>query len=579
MTIHPRHVWPAVAAALALMGAGCGEERDGGTAGGERGGTLTVLSQGDVDSLDPGFHYYQYDYMALSMPTQRALYGWRPQDTRPSPDLADGMPRVSADGRTVTVRIKPGIRYSDPVNRAVASRDVKYAIERGFLPQVGNGYAKSYFGDLEGVEAFTDGKAREIAGLEAPDDRTLVFRLAKPTGVIANANALALPLTVPVPKEYAARFDTGKQSTYGQHQVFTGPYMLPHDRTGKVTRAGYDPGKRIVLVRNPAWSRATDFRPAHLDRIELLGGNDLTVASRKVLGGRSMVSGDYGAPPPAVLKQALERNEDQLEIIPSGGNRYIALNTRVEPFDDLNVRRAVAAAIDRNALRLTRGGPTVGEIATHFIPPNIPGFEEAGGREASFDFMEKPAGDMALAASYLKQAGFEGGKYDGEERLLMVGDDEPPASKTGEAVQAKLQDLGFRLNYRQVPHETAQQKFCGTPKARVAICPNLGWGKDFYDGQSLIDPTFNGKNIVPVGNVNVPQLDDPEINAAIERAKQETDPAARARAWGELDRRITGLAVVIPWLWDNQINLRSANVNGVSNRFNSSWDLSFTSLK
>ena len=414
MTTYLRSLWAAaIAVALALLGAGCGEAGDGGAAEGKRGGTLTVLSQGDVDSLDPGFHYYQYDYMALSMPTQRALYGWRPQDTKPTPDLAEGMPRVSADGKTVTVRIKRGIRFSDPVRRAVASRDVKYAIERGFLPQVGNGYAKSYFGGIEGVEAFASGKAKEISGLETPDDRTLVFRLAKPTGVIANANALTLPLAIPVPKEYAAKFDRGKQSTYGRHQVFTGPYMLPHDRTGRITAAGYQPGKRIVLVRNPAWSKGTDFRPAHLDRIVFLGGNDLAVASRRVLSGKAMVSGDYAAPPPAVLKQALRRNQDQLDILPSGGNRFISLNTRVKPFDDLNVRRAVAAAMDREKLRLTRGGPTLGTVATHFIPPGIPGFEEAGSEGSAFDFLERPTGDMALAASYLKKAGFERGRYGG----------------------------------------------------------------------------------------------------------------------------------------------------------------------
>ena len=49
---------------------------------------------------------------------------------------------------------------------------------------------------------------------------------------------------------------------------------------------------------------------------------------------------------------------------------------------------------------------------------------------------------------------------------------------------------------------TTFSKFCGSPKAKVAVCPNGGWGKDFFDAQSLLDPVFNGKNIVPVGSVN-----------------------------------------------------------------------------
>ena len=65
----------------------------------------------------------------------------------------------------------------------------------------------------------------------------------------------------------------------------------------------------------------------------------------------------------------------------------------------------------------------------------------------------------------------------------MVGDNQPPAAKTGEAVQGMLQKLGFKLNYRQVTHATMIGKFCAVPKSQPAICPNLGWAKDFFDGQ------------------------------------------------------------------------------------------------
>ena len=57
-----------------------------------------------------------------------------------------------------------------------------------------------------------------------------------------------------------------------------------------------------------------------------------------------------------MLKQALTRNKDQLGSSPRGGTRYIALNTTIKPFDNVNVRKAIIAGFDRNALRLTRGG-------------------------------------------------------------------------------------------------------------------------------------------------------------------------------------------------------------------------------
>ncbi|HEX8066723.1 MAG TPA: ABC transporter substrate-binding protein [Thermoleophilaceae bacterium] len=558
------------AALLALVGCGSDDEA-------KKGGTLTVLSEGDVDSLDPGYMYYQYDYQVVSQPGHRALYGWKGGETKPVPDFAQGAPQVTDGGKTVTIKLRRGVKFSPPVNREANSSDVKYALERIFLPQVGNGYASVYFGNLVGVDEYTDGKAKEIKGIETPDPQTLVLKFSKPSGVVATAEALTLPGTAPVPKDYAEKYDKGETSTYGQHAVYTGPYMIPSDKSGKAT--GYKPGKRIELVRNPNWDAKTDFRPAHVDKILALGGNDATIASRKILNGKSFVSGDFAAPPTPVLKQALSSKKDQLDIVPSGGNRFIALNTKVKPLDDVNVRKAIVAVTDRNELRLTRGGPTLGTVATHWIPPGIPGFEEAGGEAGTgVDFLKNPNGDLALAQEYLRKAGFASGKYSGKP-LLMVGDDEAPANKTGEAFQAQLEKLGFKLTYRQVPHATMLSKFCGVPKAAVALCPNLGWGKDFYDSQSMVDPVFNGKNIVETGNANYAQLDDPELNAAMDKAETLTEVTARAKAWGEIDKRVTELAPVVPWLWDNQVNIRSSNVKGVVNAFNSSYDLTFSSLE
>jgi len=548
------------------------------TAGAKKGGNLIVMSASDVDSLDPGYWYYQYDYMALMEPTQRSLYGWEADKTQPTPDLATGAPQVSDGGKTLTIKIRPGIKYSPgPVKRTVTSADFKYALERCFLPQVGNGYVNAYLGTLAGLDAFKSGKAKEISGITTPDASTLVLKFSVPTG--AAGQALALPCTVPVPKEYASKFDSGKQSTYGQHQVFTGPYMIKGAQSGSV-KAGYVPGKTIALVRNPNWggSQQGDFRPAYVDTITFKGGNDLSVASRSILSGQNMISGDFAAPPTATLKSAYQTRRDQVAIIPSGGNRYIAWDTVIPPFNNANLRKAVIAATNRNALIQTRGGPLLGKPATHVIPPGLGGFEEAGGYGAKYDFYKNPNGDMAVAKKYMTAAGFPSGKYNGPE-ILMVGDDQPPASKTGEAFLETLKSLGFKVRYRQVPHDVMYSKFCQVPKAKVQICPNVGWGKDFFDAESMLFPTFYGKNIVPSGNVNYPQLNNPKINADMEAARQLTDQAARDKAWAKIDDEITAGGYVDMWIWDNDVNIRSANVNGVQNKFNASWDPTYTSIK
>jgi peptide/nickel transport system substrate-binding protein len=570
---------------LALLATGCGGGGNGGSGKGpdiadttgKRGGHVDVLSIDDVTSLDPGYWYYTYDYQVIGYTTQRALYGWKPRDSTPSPDLAVALPTTSADGKTVTIKIKPNIKYSAPLqDRAVTSADVKYALERSFLASVQNLYSAVYFSEIVGADAYKKGSATEVSGLQTPDDTTLVIKLRKPVGVISNGQSLSLPATVPVPKDYAAKYDKADPSTYGKHQVFTGPYMIRNDAKGNVT--GYKAARRIDLVRNPSWDPKTDFRPAYLDSITVLGGNDIDVASRRILSGKRLVSGDFAAPPVNILRSALATRRDQLAIIPSQGIRFVSLNTTVKPFDNVNVRRAVAAAIDRNALRLTRGGPALGPIATHYVGPGVPGYEEGGGAKGTFDFMSNPSADLKLAERYMRKAGYASGKYNGPP-LFMVGDNQPPSSKTGEAVQSQLGKLGFKFNYRQVARPTTFSKFCGAPKAKVAICPNGAWGKDFFDAQSLLDPVFNGKNIVQVGSPTWSYVDDPELNADFDFAATETDRQKRAKLYGEIDRTITGRAYVVPWLWDNQMSLLSEDVKGPMSKFTSALDLNYVSLK
>jgi len=544
---------------------------------GKTGGNLTVLASSDVDYIDPGAAYYQFTFMVTTA-TQRALYSFGPDDAiDAAPDLATKAADVSADGKTVTVNIRSDVKFSPPVDRAATSADVKYAIERAFLPTVANGYAGAYFGDIIGVKEFQDGKANEISGIDTPDDTTIIFNLSRGTGGVV-AGALALPISAPVPKEYAAKFDAKNPSTYGVNQVATGPYMIEADSKGALT--GYEPGKKIDLVRNPNWDRATDFRKAYLDTINIEEGNDdTTVASRQILSGNGQVNGDFGPPPP-VLKQIVNTTPDQLALSPSGGLRYVSLNTTMAPFNNLNVRKAVLAVFDREAMRATRGGPLLGPIANHFIPPEMGGFDEAGGLAGTgVDFLKYPKGNLALAKEYMKKGGFPSGMYTGSQQLLMVGTSGGPAQKASEVAAAQLEKLGFKPKLRLVTQDSMYTKFCNVPKAKVVICPNVGWLKDFADPQTILDPTFNGKNIVDVNNSNWPQLNVASINSAMDSAEVIVGADARNKAWAEIDRQITAQAPAVPWIWDDTANIRSTDVAGVINKFNSNWDLSFTSLK
>jgi peptide/nickel transport system substrate-binding protein len=576
--------------ALTLGVAACGGDDDGGDEQGssqgtpaeaKKGGKLTALWASDVDYIDPGMTYYQVGNIVVRA-TQSSLYLPKIDDAAtPEPVLAESDPQISEDGCTVTVKIKPGLKFSPPVDREITTKDVKYAIERGFFNNINNGYAGAYFGLIKGAKVGVD-PGTKISGITTPDDQTIEFALKPATGGKCAggtvAGALVMPLTAPVPEEYAKKFDAEKNAPYGQNQVSSGPYMVENDESGKAI--GYEAGKRIHLVRNPNWKEGQDSRPAYLDEVEIIEGNDdPTVASRKILEGESMINGDQ-PPPPAVLREAVTQRKDQLQLVSGGGGRWIAMNMTVKPFDDINVRKAVIAGFDKEALRLTRGGELIGDIATHYIPPGLSGFEEAGGLEGEGqDYMSVPKGDMNLASEYFKKAGYSSGKYDGDEEFLMVGDNEGVGAKTAEVAKEQFERLGFKVRLRQVTHEAMYTKYCGVPAQKIAICTNVGWLKDFADPQTYLDPTFNGENILPANNNNWSQLNDPAINKAMEAAELETDTAARAQAWADIDKQITDQAPAINWLWDKTPNIRSENVNGVIDEDNALWALAYTSLK
>ena len=141
-------------------------------------------------------------------------------------------------------------------------------------------------------------------------------------------------------------------------------------------------------------------------------------AGKKILDGQRPGQRRLRAPRRASIKQAATSGEEgQLTLTPAGGNRYIALNTQQPPFDDINVRKAVIAGSNRTDLRNTRGGELVGPVATHYLPPDFPGFEEAGGLEGSgLDYLANPDGDPEVSAEYLKKAGMSSGKCEGRLR-------------------------------------------------------------------------------------------------------------------------------------------------------------------
>src|SRR5437588_1178339 len=544
--------------------------------GGKKGGTLNVLQSEDFEDLDPGQSNFQLDY-EIANATQRYLYSYKPNTfSQVTPDLAEGQPQYSKGNKKVVIKIRQGVHFSPPVNREVTAADVVYAIDRVANPNVANPY---YLGYLSSIEGMKTSKGGPIPGVKATDKYTLELQLTEAQAPIVVAS-MVLPYSAPVPEEYAKRFDEKKPSEYGNYQVATGPYMLKASSAGKILGIGYQPGKSATLVRNPTWSASTDFRPAYLDQINIAIGGDSNVIGRQVLEGSHLTQSDTPAAP--ILKLAFQQHRSQLQISPGAGDRYVAINNSDGPFRNVNLRKALWAATNREALDKLRGGKLVTDLMTHYLWSGVPGFEEAGGVAGpKVDYNEHPQGDAAVAEKYMKLAGYPSGKYTGPETLQIVGDSSPPANNVAEAVNQTLKNLGFKTKLNLVEHTVMYSKYCGVVSEKIDVCPNVGWIADFGDPQAVLDVPFNGNLIVKNGtHSNWGLVNHPKINAAMEAAAKVVGEKARREAWARIDRELVEEAVVVPYEWSKEPNIESKDVAGVGQLWNSgTWDYSFTSLK
>lgn len=298
------------------------------------------------------------------------------------PDLAISMPDVARDGLTWTFRLKPGITYAPPLDEIpITSADFVRSIER--LARLGPAVGIDALGTIVGLADFAAGDAETIAGLETPDAETLVVRLDRPTGGLGIQ--LSWMGTAPIPPTPAGDepfgVAAGHNDDYEQFLVSTGPYMIEGSDTLDFTlppheqqpAAGYQPGVRLVLVRNPSWGAGhDDLRPARVDRMEIeIAGPDAAerFAAEVDAGTLDMVL-QVSAPPQAPPEQVEAYRSDpelakRLFVNEQNFIRFITMNVAMPPLDDVHVRRAINFAMDKAEIQELSGGSIIGRVAGH----------------------------------------------------------------------------------------------------------------------------------------------------------------------------------------------------------------------
>ena len=117
--------------------------------------------------------------------------------------------------------------------------------------------------------------------------------------------------------------------------------------------------------------------------------------------------------------------------------------------------------------------------------------------------MASETGDLELAKEYMRKAGYESGMYDGGKTFTGVSDNATQQKNMTQVAVAQFEKLGFKVDMKYVVRDSMYTKFCQVPGNQPDVCPSVGWLKDFADPETLLNPVFNGKNILDRGELEL----------------------------------------------------------------------------
>ncbi|WP_405611966.1 ABC transporter substrate-binding protein [Streptomyces sp. NBC_01508] len=515
----------------------------------KKGGTVTLEHSDVPDSLDPGNTYYGW-VNNFSRLYGRTLTTFKPAAGKEGlevvPDLAESLGEASADAKTWTYKLRKGVKFDD--GSPVTSKDVKYAIERSnFAPEALSSGPKYFYEYLEGGKEYKgpykDKSPEGLKSIETPDDQTIIFKLNKP---FADFDYLAtFSQTAPVPQA------KDKGAEYVKQISSSGPYKFE----------SYNEGRSATLVRNPHWDKATDpIRPALADKITIKFKVNPTTVDQHLMSDNITVdaagTGLQTKTQPKVLTKPSEKAKTDNSY--AGATSYLALSTKVKPFDNADCRKAVHYAIDKASVQAALGGDTKGDVASTLLPPTVNGYQK-------FDLYQTEGnkGDVAKAKAALTDCG----QPDGFKTNLTARSDRPDEVQMATAIQASLKKVGIQAEIKQYPSGKYFGNFAGVPsyvKEHDLGMMMMAWGADWPTGFGFLDQIVNGSAIKPSGGNNLMELDDPKINKALSDGIAQTDDAARTKAWGEVDKMVLENASAVPLIYRKNLLYRPDSATNVT---------------
>ena len=499
-----------LAAATMVAMAALGLASCGGS-GGKEGGTLTGTYASFPDYLDPALSYTQEGWTAMYDTYIPLLTYARANGKAGSeivPGLAKSLPRISNGGKTYTLELRKGLKYSD--GTPVKASDFTHAVERTI--KLNSGGSPFYTAAIVGAEKFQETKSGGIPGIKT-NDKTgeIVVELNRPRGTFTNE--LGMMFVAPVPA------GTPMKNLSGDPPPATGPYEI----------VSSDPGRGWTYERNPQWEKNNaklmpDLPSGHVDKIEItVVRNDSTQVNEVEQGSSDWMQALVPTDRYAEVKGKYEGTQFRVE--PTISNYYFWMNTTRPPFDDLKVRQAVNYAVNRDALERIYAGSLKG--IQQILPPGMPGYKK----------LELYPYDMAKAKKLIAEAN------PSDRDITVWTDDEPGQDEAGAYYQDVLKKLGFDAKLKVI---NADNYFTiiGNQTTPDLDTGWVDWFEDYPHPNDFFQPLLSGESILPTNNGNFAEIDDPALNAKIRKLGEEEFGPKQEAEYAALDREYMEQA---PW--------------------------------
>ncbi len=498
----------AAVAAIGLASCGSGGSSTGG--GGQEGGTLNGTYASFPDYLDPALSYTAEGWTAMAdiyIPLLTYKHAEGTEGSEVIPGLAKELPKITNGGKTYTLFLRPGLKYSN--GKPVKASDFTYAVERCFKVNSGGSV---FYTTIKGAEKFAETKTGGIPGITT-NDKTgeIKIELEQPRGTFTNE--LGLMFVAPVPP------GTPDEDLSANPPPATGPYMITKSK----------PGQGWEYERNPYWAKANskampEYPSGHVDKAKM------TVIRNPESQVNDIEQGKYDwmqNPPPASRYAQVKAKFEgtQFKVVPTISVYYFWMNTTKAPFTDPKVRQAVNYAIDPAALERIYSGQI--KASHQILPDGMPGHQ-------AYDMYPY---NIAKAKEMLKEAN------PSDMDITVWTDTESPNKEAGEYYEGVLKELGFNTKLKEI---NADNYFTvignrSTPDLDTGWSD---WFQDYPHPNDFFQPLLSGESILDTNNGNFAEINEPNLNKEISTLREQQLGPEVEEKYAALDKKYMELA---PW--------------------------------